>query len=215
MNPLNSSLEEILERLYVGQVERGETAAPTAPDWPADALREAVAAGLLDAGDGGTVRLTDRGRDAGRDVVRRHRLAECLLRDVLEMRGEDINPDACQIEHIIHHGLDEKICVLLGHPTVCPHGHPIPPGVCCTRARQDEVREVKPLCDGRMEGEGTVAYLSSRDNREIQKLMAMGVLPGTHIRLLRRFPSYVFQVGYSQFTVDRELAEKIVVHWQT
>ena len=60
-----------------------------------------------------------------------------------------------------------------------------------------------------------VAYLSTRDNREIQKLMAMGILPGSDIHLTRLFPSYIFSIGQSQFTVDRALAEKIFVHWQT
>jgi len=41
----------------------------------------------------------------------------------------------------------------------------------------------------------------------------MGILPGTHITVIQRFPSYVFQVGYSQFAVDRHLAEVIYVHW--
>jgi DtxR family Mn-dependent transcriptional regulator len=47
------------------------------------------------------------------------------------------------------------------------------------------------------------------------ELMAMGILPGADIRLLRLFPSYIFEIGQSQFTVDRQLAEKIFVHWQT
>jgi DtxR family Mn-dependent transcriptional regulator len=73
--------------------------------------------------------------------------------------------------------------------------------------------EVTPLSDGRPGAEGAVAYLATRDNREIQKLMAMGILPGLKIKLMQRFPSYVFQVGYSQFTVDHALAETIYVHW--
>ena len=44
--------------------------------------------------------------------------------------------------------------------------------------------------------------------------MALGVLPGVDIRLLRRFPSFVFQIGYAQFAVDRELAQKIRVRWE-
>ncbi|MFB3890919.1 MAG: FeoA family protein [Phycisphaerae bacterium] len=91
---------------------------------------------------------------------------------------------------------------------------PVPPGECCRRAGQDAIEEARPLSDAPLGAEGSIAYLSTSDHREIQKLMAIGILPGVHIRLIRRFPSYVFQVGYSQFTVDRELAAKIVVHWQ-
>ena len=58
-----------------------------------------------------------------------------------------------------------------------------------------------------------MAYLSTRGNREIQKLMAMGILPGAYVRLIRTFPSYAFQLGHSRFTVDQALAEKIYIHW--
>lgn len=211
--PLPPKLEEFLEDLYVREQERHQP--PTMPaNGDDEPLRQAVELGLLVLAADGLPHLTETGRVAGRDVVRRHRLAECLLCDVLNVRPEELHADACQMEHIIQHGLDEKICVLLGHPRACPHGKPIPEGACCARADQAAIREVKPLCDGQVEADGVVAYLSARENREIQKLMAMGILPGTPIRLLRRFPSYVFQVGYSQFTVDRDLAEKIVVHWK-
>jgi len=109
---------------------------------------------------------------------------------------------------------ERLICTLLGHPLTCPDGHPIPRGNCCRKAEQDHVQEVGPLCDGRAGHRGVVAYLSTRDNREIQKLMAMGILPGSDICLIRLFPSYIFEIGQSQFTVDRMLAEKIFVHWQ-
>jgi DtxR family Mn-dependent transcriptional regulator len=109
--------------------------------------------------------------------------------------------------------LDERICTLLGHPATCPHGKPIPEGDCCRKAKAGESKEVTALCDGKTNQEGAVAYLSTRDNKETHKLMAMGILPGVYIKLMRRFPSYVFQVGYSQFTVDRQLAERIHVHW--
>ncbi len=56
-----------------------------------------------------------------------------------------------------------------------------------------------------------VAYINTNDNKKLQKLMAMGVLPGMPIALIQKFPSYVFQIGQSQFAVDKELAESIFV----
>ena len=110
--------------------------------------------------------------------------------------------------------VDEKVCILLGHPKICPHGKAIPQGRCCRRAQTDHLREVRPLCDAEPDSEGRVAYLATKDNRLIQKLVAMGILPGADIKVIRRFPSYVFQVGYSQFAVDRPLAEVIYAHWK-
>lgn len=203
-------VEELLEQLYVAQVEDGRDLSEELPEGPAQAASQL---GYLQLRNGAHT-LTDSGVAAARDVVRRHRLAERLLRDVLAVGPDQMEQGACEFEHILQRGLDEKICILLGHPSTCPHGKSIPQGRCCLDAEQADLKQVSPLCDVSPERDGVVAYLSTRDQQEIQKLMAMGVLPGVRIRLLRRFPSYVFQVGFSQFTVDRSLAEKIYVHWR-
>jgi len=207
---IDPPVEEVLESLYETEVEQGRDSALGADD---ESVRQACEAGLTTL-DGGRLRLTEAGREAARDVVRRHRLAERLLVDVLSVGDDRLEADACEFEHIIRHGLDEKICRLLGHPRTCPHGKPIPPGPCCEAAKTDAIREVGPLAEGPVDGEGVVAYLSTRSRRDIQKLMALGILPGSRIQLIRKFPSYVFQVGFSQFTVDESLASVIYVHWK-
>jgi len=202
-------VEELMEAFYIHEFE--EQPHPVAEASP-DALRRAEADGLVEIHEGHP-RLTDKGREVGRDMARRHRLAELLIRNVLQMPAEDYDAEACRFEHILHDAVTDRVCELLGHPTECPHGSPIPPGECCLRARAGDMREVTPLCDGRPDARGTVAYLATRDESDVRKLMAMGVLPGQKIALLRRFPSYVFQIGFSQFTVDHPLAEVIYVHW--
>lgn len=202
-------IEEALEDLYLQQEKHQRPPRPVADT----VLAAAVEAGFITRANGIST-LTPTGRDIGQSIVRRHRLAECLLRDVLQVTDEEAEEDACSFEHILRPGLEDKICTLLGHPLTCPDGHPIPRGECCRKAEREHLREVGPLCDGRAGQGGVVAYLSTRDNREIQKLMAMGILPGSDIRLIRLFPSYIFQMGHTQFTVDRALAEKIFVHWQ-
>jgi DtxR family Mn-dependent transcriptional regulator len=205
------AIEEAVEMLYLSVTEQVKS---RADDGTQAALDEARGLGLVEEGGAGTT-LTAAGMQLGRDVVRRHRLAERLLADVLGANAAYLHEDACLFEHILQHGLTERICELLGHPAACPHGKPIPSGPCCERARADAIQEVGPLCDGRPGHEGVVAYLSTRDSREVQKMMAMGILPGTRIRVIQSFPSHVFQIGYSQFAVDRELAEAIHVHWAT
>jgi DtxR family Mn-dependent transcriptional regulator len=202
-------IEEVLEDLYLQHEHHSRVPRPATEA----TLKAACDSGLITV-SGNTPTPTETGLEAGKRVVRRHRLAECLLKDVLQVTGEEAEEDACTFEHILRPGLEDKICTLLGHPLTCPDGHPIPRGECCLQAEKDKVQEVGPLCDGRAGQAGVVAYLSTRDNREIQKLMAMGILPGTDIRLIRLFPSYIFEIGHSQFTVDRSLAEKIFVHWQ-
>ena len=209
--PITPEIEELLQALYLVHIEGALLDKSVLRD---GSLREAIEAGFVERDTGSGNKLTAAGVETGRGVVRRHRLAELLLTDILVAQREVIHEEACEFEHILKQGLDDKVCSLLGHPRSCPHGRPIPEGECCRRAKADQIKEVAPLCDGKPGDQGTVAYLATRENREVQKMMAMGILPGATIRLIQRFPSYVFQVGYSQFAVDRPLAEIIYVHWK-
>jgi putative ABC transport system ATP-binding protein len=83
------------------------------------------------AASGGDVHLTEAGSRRARDVVRRHRLAERLFTDTFAIEDAEAHVQACRFEHIITPELDRRICSFLGHPKTCPHGNPIPPGVCC------------------------------------------------------------------------------------
>jgi putative ABC transport system ATP-binding protein len=77
------------------------------------------------------VHLTETGNRRARDVVRRHRLAERLFKDTFAIDDSEAHTQACKFEHIISPELDQRICTFLGHPKICPHGNPIPPGDCC------------------------------------------------------------------------------------
>ena len=160
---------------------------------------------------GEEVRFTAAGLQAATCLIRRHRLAERLITDVLNMRGDIIDEYACRFEHLVHAGLEEGICALLGHPRICPHGKPIPSGSCCAEAEQSVGQTVIGLSEMRPGQRGTITHIRSDDPKKMNKLMAMGVLPGTAIELLRRTPSFVFQVGYSQFAVDEEVASAVFV----
>ncbi|MDD4899411.1 MAG: FeoA family protein [Candidatus Omnitrophica bacterium] len=67
------------------------------------------------------------------------------------------------------------------------------------------------LVELKIKKKGKVAYLRAKDRHQMQKLIAIGALPGTAIVLLQKFPSYVFELGHSQFAVDKELAQAIFV----
>jgi putative ABC transport system ATP-binding protein len=106
-----------------------------------DALKP-VSASL---GDGTLiVELTPRGRERAGSIIRRHRLAERLFTDSLAMDSEsEIEQQACKFEHILSPEATDKICAFLGHPKTCPHGAPIPPGVCCgVDADNDNLQKV-------------------------------------------------------------------------
>jgi DtxR family transcriptional regulator, Mn-dependent transcriptional regulator len=70
--------------------------------------------------------LTEKGRGLATTVVRRHRLAERLLVDVIGLEWEKVHAEAARWEHAISSDVEEKLVQLLGDPATCPHGNPIP-----------------------------------------------------------------------------------------
>jgi len=77
--------------------------------------------------------LTSLGEPRATEVIRRHRLAERLFHDTFGIDNDVVDEHACKIEHTLSPQVTEKICIFLKHPQTCPHGSPIPPGVCCPR----------------------------------------------------------------------------------
>src|SRR4029077_481990 len=73
-----------------------------------------------------TLRLTEKGRVLAVSIVRRHRLAERLLVDVIGLEWEKAHKEADRWEHAISAEVEEKLVALLGDPATCPHGNPIP-----------------------------------------------------------------------------------------
>ena len=201
--------EELLETLWIVTRE-GESPAADLQELDGATVELLLEQKAVSVSDG-KVTLTQRGADEARDIVRRHRLAERLLVDVLGAKSELIHDKACKFEHILDRGLDDRICALLGHPKICPHGSPIPSGNCCKRNLEHTERIVSSLSRLRRNQKGTVAYIGVEDQEILQKLMSMGVLPGTRIELIQQFPSYVFQSGNTQFAVDRQIADCIYV----
>jgi len=209
---LEEKAEEILETLWIGtEQEKGVSLSLTDLGGMEEPIEQLLKADYISLSDN-RVRLTSKGRPEARSVVRRHRLAERLLTDVLGTRRDNlIHEKACKFEHLLDRGLDESICTLLGHPKICPHGKPIPPGRCCQEEQTQAQKLVAPLSQLAQGQKGKVAYIYAAESRELQKLMAMGILPGAPISLIRNFPSYVFQAHQTQFAVDKEIADAIYI----
>jgi DtxR family transcriptional regulator, Mn-dependent transcriptional regulator len=70
--------------------------------------------------------LTDNGRSLAVRVMRKHRLAECLLVNVIGLPWEDVHVEACRWEHVMSEEVERRIVALLDGPSACPHGNPIP-----------------------------------------------------------------------------------------
>ena len=82
--------------------------------------------GLLTVEGDRHLQLSDEGRRLATAVMRKHRLAECLLVDVIGLDYADVHEEACRWEHVMSEAVERKLLTLLGHPTVSPFGIPIP-----------------------------------------------------------------------------------------
>ena len=82
--------------------------------------------GLLTVEGDRHLELTDEGRRLATRVMRKHRLAERLLTDVIGLEWEDVHAEACRWEHVMSETVERRLMELLDHPTVSPYGNPIP-----------------------------------------------------------------------------------------
>src|SRR5947199_169540 len=82
--------------------------------------------GLVQVADDRHLELTAEGRREAIGVMRKHRLAERLLADVIGLDWEDLHIEACRWEHVMSEKVERRILALLKKPLVCPHGNPIP-----------------------------------------------------------------------------------------
>jgi len=210
---LSDKAEEILEALWVAVEEEKQPGLdPVKSGFNLDhpAYEELKLHNMVEIRLG-LVHFLPAGKAEGRMTIRRHRLAEKLMTDVLNLRGDNWDRKACEFEHLLNEGVDVKICTMLNHPATCPHGKPIPAGDCCAVARDSGDLGVVSLTEFKPGQDGEIAYILTDDDKKMQKLMAMGVLPGNKITLVQSFPSYIFRVGYSEFAIDTNLAKEIFV----
>jgi len=208
---LSEAAEELLGELWTAREEKHGRRLP-ATEVAADdqSLQELINAGLV-TDESGTLSLTEAGEVEAAGVVRRERLAERLLADLLNVGDSLASETACRFEHLLRRGIDNQICTLLGHPRSCPHGSPIPPGECCRVGAEQTSKVVSSLAELEAGQSGVIAYIRSQRPEHLQRLLAMGAIPGARIVLRQRFPSFVFELGQSQVALDAETARDIYV----
>ena len=114
--------EEGIVPLRARIAERLSQSGPTVSQTVARMERD----GLLHVAGDRQLALTEAGRTLATRVMRKHRLAECLLVSVIQMPWEEVHVEACRWEHVISESVERRLYELLGHPDRCPHGNPIP-----------------------------------------------------------------------------------------
>ena len=114
--------EEGITPLRARIAERLAQSGPTVSQTVARMERD----GLLSVEGDRHLELSDDGRAMATRVMRKHRLAECLLVEVIGLQWEDVHAEACRWEHVMSESVERRILEILGHPTVSPYGNPIP-----------------------------------------------------------------------------------------
>src|SRR3712207_1716440 len=114
--------EEGIVPLRARIAERLHQSGPTVSQTVARMERD----GLLTVEGDRHLQLSDEGRRLATAVMRKHRLAECLLVDVIGLDYEQVHEEACRWEHVMSENVERKLLALLNNPTVSPFGNPIP-----------------------------------------------------------------------------------------
>lgn len=213
---LTPAVEEYLEAIYKMQqgdepliaarlAERMEVSPPTV----ADMLRRMQEGGLIRANRKDGITLTKKGLENAETLVRRHRLAERLLTDVLGLPWDEVHDEACRLEHAISDPVEEKLLEVLGNPETCPHGHPIP-GVKRKKKREEAV----PLSNLDVGDEGIIERVTEEEPQLLQYLADLGMLPNAKISIKEVAPfrgPVLVKVAGAQYALGQEVAAKIMV----
>ena len=208
-------IEEMLEYIWIleendGKAENERMGEKFGDDIAKTYLTVMVEKQLINLHDSGII-FTETGRKLAELIIRRHRIAERLLNDVLEMRGDEFERGACQFEHFVNEEIIASICTLLGHPTVCPHGNKIPQGECCVSAKKNLEPVISPLSAIKAGKRVKIVYISTKSHASLDRLTGIGVIPGLELTIHQKFPSMILQYGETQLALDNDIAKNVFV----
>ncbi|GCF08040.1 metal-dependent transcriptional regulator [Dictyobacter arantiisoli] len=190
---LSATVEEYLETIYnmsmedevvIGArlAERFQVSAPTVTEM----LKRLVKGGYIEMNSKRHVTLTEAGYQAAEAVLRRHRLTERFLVDMLGMQWHEVHEEACRLEHFISGAVEARVTSNLNNPTTCPHGNPIPGLISNARTYLKDMHAVRLSTIGN----GTrvkVLLISEVVEDEEALIMYMhekGLTPGTEVVML-------------------------------
>ena len=215
--------EEGIVPLRARIAERLSQSGPTVSETVARMERD----GLVQVAGDRRLSLTEEGLARAIRVMRKHRLAECLLVDVIGLPWEEVHIEACRWEHVISDSVERRLADLLHYPVRCPHGNVIPGlaelGV--PDAAVDEAAAASREPDAAMtEVAGTepARVIVQRISEQLQsdaalmlKLKNIGLQPGRQVMLVAGYDDVrvtgAGRVGELSVALPREVAEHVFV----
>lgn len=153
------------------------------------------------------VRLTAKGEKLALDILRRHRLAERLLTDILNAEWSEVHESACKLEHALTNEVITLLEKRLGNPKFCPHGNPIP-----TERGDVTEEECYPLTEIGLNEICTVAKITDGRRKKLLTLAGKGIKPDVPVHVVERKPSnMVLCVAGEECTLSYDDASSVWV----
>jgi DtxR family Mn-dependent transcriptional regulator len=208
-------LEEYLEAIHeleeegatVIQARLAERLGHSAPAI-SEMVRRLREEGYIDV-DGRALHLSDTGRSLAESVVRKHRLAERLLTDIIGLPWHRSHLEACRWEHVISDEVEARLVELLGNPTTCPHGNPIPG----TRQTTQALTALSDAQGGDHVRLERVTEQVEIDAASLEYLSDHGFVPGTEATVSSRAPdgTLTLDLGEHVIALGPALASQLYV----
>lgn len=178
-------------------------------------LKRLVAGGYLTLGQGHTLHLTPEGTALTEGILRRHRLTERLLFDVLGMDWVSAHEQAHALEHWIAPAVEERISTLLHQPLTCPHGNPIPGNAPSgpNFLRAHHAFRLSQAVDGQTVSVILISEVVEDESALLRRLTDRGIRPGALLTVRENEPdaALIFEVDAVTRSVPHAVAEKIWV----
>lgn len=155
------------------------------------------------------VRLTERGRRIALDVIRKRRLSERFMTDVLKMDWSNVYKPAGRFAHYLPDEIIKPLEKALRHPQTCPHGNPIP-----TKCGGILEEESEPLTDLNLNESGIIVKITEEKPRTLRHLAKMGLVPRTLVKVEKKDSSKVLialKVQGIKHNLPKEIASMIWV----
>ena len=181
-------VEEYLEAIAKRQktempVSTSSLAADLGVSLPAvtDMIRRLESEGLINYQHNKGVSLTARGSRAALTTIRRHRLWERFLTDILGLRWDKVHDAACRLEHAISPDMEESLASLLGYADTCPHGNPIP-----DKNGHVKEQDVRPLSEFQVGRRVRISAVVKEEGRLLRKIEKWGLKPKSIVKIERK-----------------------------
>lgn len=153
------------------------------------------------------VKLTKQGERIALDILRRHRLAERLLTDMLKADWSTVHKDACILEHALTKNTVALLEERLGYPKVCPHGNPIP-----TETGLIEEQKSTPLSEANQNEEYVVESITDEEQKDLEQLANKRIIPNAIIKVTKQNKLKIFlQVEGKEQDLSKSLASKVMI----